>query len=61
MTKEYIYCGLCGHVVGEGHGYEIKGAMTQHFRNKHPKEYDEIREARIVVRSLEKKYRYDGY
>lgn len=56
-----IKCGLCDEFLKRGHGNERAILITRHFREKHPAEYEEIRNARLKVEELTRQYKYNSY
>ena len=59
--KTDVKCNYCEEDLGTMHGNKQSSAHTKHFREKHLKEYTEIKNAEIAYLHIRKHYNYRGF
>lgn len=61
MVLSDVRCKICDKLIGYDHYCNHTTIITHHFKDKHPKEYAEMREAAAKLRQLKIKYGYGGF
>ena len=61
MAYSPVKCGYCGAILGLYHSYQRSSVIYAHFRQAHPKEFEELQDAKKRLKELRAKYRYNGH
>ena len=55
------FCKYCGEFLGRLHSNKQDYATYTHFKETHPAEFQEIKDAVAMVKNLRNKYKYSDY